>query len=70
MSGPDEINHENYKHRNENEINSPILLMSMNNLNTEINATHTHTHKKIKLSALLTEQLKKANNESITQETH
>ena len=69
MSGPDEINNENYKHRNENEINSPILLMSMNNLNTEINPTHTHK-KKIKLSALLTEQLKKANNESITQETH
>ena len=42
MSGPDEINNENYKHCNENEINSPILLMSMNNLNTEINATHTH----------------------------
>ena len=52
-----ERNNENYKHRNENEMNRPILPMSMNNLNTETNTT-----KKIKLTTLLTEQLKEANN--------
>ena len=57
MSGSNERNDENYKHRNENEINRPILPMSMNNLNTEINNT-----KKFKLTTLLTEQLKEANN--------
>ena len=39
MSGSNERNNENYKHRNENEMNRPILRMSMNNLNTEINTT-------------------------------
>ena len=58
MSKPNERNNENYKQPNENEMNSQILLMSMNNLNIEINTTK----KKIKLSTLLTEQLKKANN--------
>ena len=57
MSGSNERNNENYKHRNENEINRPILPMSMNNLNTKINNT-----KKFKLITLLTEQLKEANN--------
>ena len=57
MSGSNERNNENYKHRNENDMNRPILPMSMNNLNTEINAT-----KKIELTTLLTEQLKEANN--------
>ena len=57
MSGSNERNNENYKHRNENDMNRPILPMSMNNLNTEINAT-----KEIELTTLLTEQLKEANN--------
>ena len=39
MSGSNERNDENYKHRNENEMNRPILMVSMNNLNTEINTT-------------------------------
>ena len=51
-----ERNNGNCKHRNENEINRPILPMSMNNLNTWINTT-----KKINLITLLTEQLKEAN---------
>ena len=57
MSGSNDRNNENYKHRNENEINRPILPMSMNKLNTKINNT-----KKFKLTTLLTEQLKEANN--------
>ena len=57
MRGSNERNNENYKHLNENEINRPILPMSMNNLNTEINNT-----KKFKLTTFLTEQLKEANN--------
>ena len=39
MSGSNERKNKNYKHRNENEINRPILPMSMNDLNTEINTT-------------------------------
>ena len=39
MSKPNERNNENYKQPHENKINSLILLMSMNNLNTEINTT-------------------------------
>ena len=39
MSGSNERNNKNYKDRNENEINRPILPMSMNDLNTEINTT-------------------------------
>ena len=54
---PNERNNGNYKHRKENEMNRPILPMSMNNLNTESNTT-----KKIKRTTLLTEQLKEANN--------
>ena len=34
MSGSNERNNENYKHRNENKMNKPILPISMNNLNT------------------------------------
>ena len=34
MSGSNERNNENYKNRNENEINRPILVMSEYNLNT------------------------------------
>ena len=34
MSGSNGRNNENWKHRYENEINRPILPMSMNNLNT------------------------------------
>ena len=34
MSQSKERNNENYKHHNENEMNRPILPMSVNNLNT------------------------------------
>ena len=33
MSGSNERNNEKYKHRNENEMNRPILPMSMKNPN-------------------------------------
>ena len=48
MSGSNERNDENYKHRNENEMNRPILMVSMNNLNTEINTTIKKIKKKKK----------------------
>ena len=57
MSGSNERNNRNYKHRNENEMNRLILPIIMNNLNTEISTT-----KKVQLATLLTEQLKEANN--------
>ena len=34
MSGSNERNNENDKHRNENEINRPILPLIMNSVNT------------------------------------
>ena len=39
MSGSNERNNENYKHRNENGMKRPILPMSVNNLRTKINTT-------------------------------
>ena len=45
MSKPNERNNENYEQPNENEINSQILLMSMNNLNIEINTTKKNKKK-------------------------
>ena len=39
MSGSNERNNENYKHRNEKGMKRPILPMSVNNLRTKINTT-------------------------------
>ena len=39
MSGSNERNNENYKHRNENGMKRLILPMSVNNLRTKINTT-------------------------------
>ena len=52
MSGSNERNDENYKHRNENEMNRLILMVSMNNLNTEINTTKKKKKKKKKSNLL------------------
>ena len=56
MSGSNERNDENYKHRNENEMNRLILMVSMNNLNTEINTTKKKTKKKKNQTCYLTDR--------------